>query len=219
MEIAMPVTLSKHAREVKLDAADYQPMLENLQGNILKAHGRNCSWQVFLRFTGSEQEIRTWIRTQIAPNLFTAAEQYRQGQQPKGTDGGLVQLFFMSATGYEYLGFRPNRLRSKAFENGMKHQRNGPGETALSIHNKDPDPSSWEKGFQSQIDAMVVLADDQADRLQLALDALKQQLAQVAEILCVQEGKVLRRRRSDGADPADDEPIEHFGYFDGISQQ
>ena len=215
----MPIDLSRPADQVSIDDPLYQPMFASLQGNILKAHGRNCAWQAFIKFTGPKEQIRTWIRTEIAENLFTAADQYEQGRKPKGTDGGLVTLFFLSASGYRFLGFDSNLLKSKPFRRGMKDRSDGLSEIS-STNNKDPKPATWEAEFQDDIHAMVAFGNDEdkAPRLEAALNALEGQLAGIADILCVQKGKVLRRPIHATEDPEDFEPIEHFGYFDGISQ-
>lgn len=216
----MSVDLTRPANQVSVDdSATYGAMFERLQGNILKPHGRNCAWQVFLKFTGSATQVKAWLRDEIAPNLFTAAKQIAQGQAPKGTDGGLVTLFFLSAAGYTYLGLDPKKLASTPFRKGMKDQSDGLSEIT-DTDNKDPKPATWEAGFQQIIHAMVALGNDEdaTPRLKDALDAIEAQTAGIAEILCVQEGKVLRRPITDTPEADDFEPIEHFGYFDGISQ-
>ncbi|HYI64928.1 MAG TPA: hypothetical protein VEW71_08595 [Allosphingosinicella sp.] len=215
----MAIDLSKPADQVSIDDAAYKPLFKSLQGNILKPHGRNCAWQVFIEFTGSKDKVRAWIRDHVAPNLFTAALQYEQGKKPKGTDGGLVTLFFLSASGYSYLGLDPKKLASTPFRKGMKDQSDGLSEL-FDTNNKDPKPATWEAGFQKEIHAMVALANDEdvTPRLKAALTALEGQLGGIAKIHCVQEGKVLRRPIHDTPAPDDFEPIEHFGYFDGISQ-
>ena len=216
----MAIDLSRPADQVSVtDTATYGEMFKRLQGNILKPHGRNCAWQLFIKFTGPAPQVRNWVRTQVAPNLFTAADQIAQGKAPKGTDGGLVTLFFLSAAGYSYLGLDPKKLASTPFRKGMKDQSDGLSEI-FDTDNKDPRPSTWESEFQKEIHAMVALANDEdaTPRLAAALAAIEGQIAGVAEILCVQKGKVLRRPITDTPAADDFEPIEHFGYFDGISQ-
>lgn len=212
----MAIDLSKSARNVSVGDPAYRPMFENLQGNILKPHGRNCAWQVFIQFTGSAAAIKSWIKADIAPNLFTAAKQFAQ---PKGTDGGLVTLFFLSASGYVHLGLDPKKLASTPFRRGMKDRSDGLSDI-FGTNNKDPKPATWEPEFQQDIHAMIALANDEdvTPRLAAALAAIEGQLAPIARILCVQKGKVLRRPKPLPGKPQNAEPIEHFGYFDGISQ-
>ena len=215
----MAIDLKTPAKQVLIDSPEYAPLLQNLQGNALKSHGRNESRHVFLRFTGGHANIRAWIRTHVAPRVLTAAAQ--RAQSAAGGDGGLVMLFYLSAEGYRYLGLDPKELKSEAFRKGMKDQRSALLDELVERDNKDPKPSTWEAGFQSVIHAMVSLADDQKQdqtRLLNALSLLRGQIAGLADILLVDEGRALRRTVREGTPLASPEPIEHFGYFDGISQ-
>ena len=228
----MAIDLTRPAEEVDVTSAAYQPMLRALQGNILKSHGRNASRHVFLRFTGAPDQVKAWIREKIAPRVLTAADQIEQARQRKldpGFDGGVVILFYLSADGYRFLGLDPkNKLKSKAFRDGMKDQKNGffkeVIEGILEIDNKDPKPATWEPGFREDIHALVTFADDTADdqdnatELLNEVELLKTQVAGFAKILVIDEGKVLRKHRPDLPPDREGEPIEHFGYFDGISQ-
>ena len=212
----MPVTLSRPAGEVDITTPEYAPLLEQLQGNILKSHGRDAARHVFLKFTGPAAAVRAWIKAEIAPRVLTAAQQAAQSKSKDANpafDGGVVVLFFLSAEGYRYLGFDPAVFKSKAFRKGMKDQSEG-GD-ALGTGNKDPKPATWDAGFQKTIHAMVALADDAPDesRVLNTLQQLSGQLGGLAEIVTVEVGKTLRRKIRGKL-----EPVEHFGYFDGISQ-
>jgi Dyp-type peroxidase family len=61
-----------------------------------------------------------------------------------------------------------------------------------------------------QIHGMVLLADDLPDRLERARRQVERRLSRVAQILTVETGRVLRDSQG--------EPIEPFGYRDGLSQ-
>lgn len=219
----MAVDLSRPAADVDIDAAEYRTMLGCIQGNILKSHGRNVERHVFLRFTGAAAAVRGWIRDRIAPRVLTAAAQYEQARRRRadpGFDGGMVMLFHLSAEGYRHIGFNPQRFESRAFRKGMKDQGDNIIEDFFSTGNKDPKPNRWEPGYRSPLHAMVQLGDDSEDETRLLneLELLKQGIAGVAEILCVETGRALRRTVRDGQTLPTPEPIEHFGYFDGISQ-
>jgi Dyp-type peroxidase family len=215
----MAIDLTKPAKQVNIASNPYKVMLANLQGNALKSHGRNESRHVFLKFTGPKAKVRDWIRTKIAPRVLTAAAQ--RAQSAAGGDGGLVILFYLSAEGYRFLGLDPTKLKSRVFNKGMKHQGSNLIKELFDTDNKDPKPDKWEPGFQKTIHAMVSLADDQSQdqtRLLNEVSLLKTQIAGLAEILLIDEGRALRRTVRDGTPLASPEPIEHFGYFDGISQ-
>jgi Dyp-type peroxidase family len=219
----MSIDLTRPASQVSIEDAAYDPLFEKLQGNILKPHGRNVERHVFLRFTGEPAAVRAWIGGTIAPQVLTTAEQYRQARARRGDpgfDGGLVTLFSLSAEGYRYLGFNPKPFDSRAFKKGMKDQGDSLGEEFFSTGNKDPKPNRWEPGYRQTVHALVQLGDDSEDETRLlnALSLLKTQIAGLAEILAVETGRALRRTVRDGAILERPEPIEHFGYFDGISQ-
>lgn len=154
----MAVDLGRPAADV--EAAEYRTMLDNIQGNILKSHGRNVERHVFLKFTGAAGDVRRWIRERIAPRVLTAAAQYEQARRRRADenfDGGMVTLFHLSAAGYSYLGLNPSRLDSSAFRKGMKDQRDNVIEDFFSTGNKDPKPHRWEQGYRGAIHAMVQL--------------------------------------------------------------
>jgi deferrochelatase/peroxidase EfeB len=214
------VNLSMAAADVSLDSVEYRGLTANLQGNILQSHGRDVAYHIFLSFTGPPARVREWLRSEIAPRLYTAADQLEQSRahrEDANFDGGLVLTFFLSAQGYRYLNLDPERLTSRRFRKGMKNRSDGLSEIT-GTDNKDPKPSQWEEGFQKDIHALVALADDEPNETGIlnALSLLKVQLVGLADIVTIEIGRTLRRKaRTPAGDP---EPIEHFGYFDGVSQ-
>ncbi|MDB5683434.1 MAG: peroxidase [Sphingomonas bacterium] len=215
----MAIDLTRPAKQVNIAAPEYAAFLAALQGNALKSHGRNESRHLFLKFTATPAQVRAWIRTRIAPRVLSAAAQ--RAQSAAGGDGGLVLLFYLSAEGYRYLGLDPSKLKSRIFNKGMKHHGSNLIAELFSTDNKDPKPGRWEAGFQKVIHAMVSLADDQAQdqtRLLNAVSLMQTELSGVADILLIDKGRALRRTVRDGTPLASPEPVEHFGYFDGISQ-
>ena len=211
----MPVTLTKPAEEVRIEKPEYTALLNNLQANILWAHGRTHARHVFIRFTADRAVARTWISNVVGPTVTTAREQLTQRNRrdaDPGFDGGLVTGFFLSAKGYEHLGLDTKRFES-VYRRGMKSQKTNVVAAITGSRNKDPDPDTWEVGFQGEIHAMVSVADTDPAVANGAADRIRASLAGIGEVLTVEEGTVLRRRTQDG----EPEPIEHFGYFDGIS--
>ena len=215
----MPVNLERSAKDVDITSAEYDAMLRNLQANIIKAHGRNFARHIFLQFTAQPDAVKTWIRDSVVPFVTTAKEQLDQVARRRADpsfDGGLVRGFFLSAKGYEYLGFDTNRFGSSAFRKGMKGRDGGISSIAkliFDINNKDSKPSRWEPGFQKEIHALITVADASESAVREAAAAIRASVADFADVLAIEEGIVLRRKNAAG----DYEPVEHFGYFDGIS--
>jgi len=150
----------------------------------------------------------------VAPHVSTAKQQFdasaKRNVAPGGAfDGGLSFGFFLSARGYAFLGFETSGFASESFQKGMKDQHDGVFSKLLDLDNEDPPVERWEPPFRQEIHALVTLADDTLARVEGAAVEVRQSAAGVAEVLCVEEGNVLRRQG---------EPVEHFGYFDGISQ-
>jgi Dyp-type peroxidase family len=213
----MPVTLKKPADEVDITSGEYDVLLRNLQANILWAHGRNFARHVFIRFTGDRARARAWIRGSAGQMVTTAKQQLEQIQareKDKAFNGGLVTGFFLAAKGYAFLGLDTKRFE-EVFQRGMKSQKTNVVEAIKGSSNKDPKPDTWEPEFQKEIHALLTVADAKEEVVKEAVKGVVASLAGIGEVLCVQEGTVLRRPIP-GTN--DFEPVEHFGYFDGISQ-
>jgi deferrochelatase/peroxidase EfeB len=188
-----------------------QKPLENLQGNILQGHGRDRSIHIFLQFKiGKANDVKSWIRD-LANNWITSAqrqleetEQYRRDKTP----GRLFMSFFLSAKGYEYLypeqeGKLP--FDDEAFLCGMK---------AAQHRLNDPPKETWEKEYQNDIHAMVLLADDDECRLRQHSNKLCATVEPYAVICRVEPGQVMWDRQN----YPQEYPVEHFGFVDGRSQ-
>lgn len=194
----MAIDLDKSAAQVNLGDAAYVAMLKGLQANILKSHGRDHARLVVLKFTGAPAAVKSWIRTQVAPKVTSAAAQ-RQQSASSGVDGGLITGFFLSSAGYTKLGFDTDKFASKAFRKGMKVDGK-----------KDPVVSTWEAPYRSEIHALVALADDNETKVANAASAISASLGGIGTVLATEEGRKLKT--------ADGIVREHFGYADGISQ-
>ena len=165
--------------------------------------------------------MRAWIKNKIAKRVLTAAAQYEQARQHRANpafDGGGVTLFFLTAEGYRFLGLNAQLFDSRAFRKGMKDQGDSLPDDIFSTGNKDPKPVRWEIGFRHTVHAMVQLGDDNEPRLKGSVATLQAEQANIADILSIESGRALRRTVDKGKPTERVEPIEHFGYFDGISQ-
>lgn len=201
----MAVNLKRDAKHVDIEAPEYQPLLNNLQANILRPHGRNNVRHLFVAFTGGAAAARGWLKAS-ANKFTTARQQYDQikaREANPGVDGGTVFNIYLSAAGYSALGLNPDAFDSDSYERGMKRPTGG----------KDPKPSTWEAPFQHEIHAMVAVADSSFSTANSEAQKVVSSLAGIGQVLAIQEGTTLRRPTGEGTF----EPVEHFGYFDGIS--
>ena len=203
----MPIDLGETNTDPTLPR--FRPMLDNLQANILKPHGRQESNHVFLRFTGGPETARAWIRTFARDEITSARHQLEDTEalRARGTRGGLVAGLALSARGYEALGLDPAAFGDPgaAFRNGMKRRV-----FALIAGNRDPPAAEWEPPYRGEIHTLVSLADDSADAVEAKTREVSESLQGIADVLAVERGTVLRNAKG--------EAIEPFGYIDARSQ-
>src|SRR5256712_6061411 len=131
-------------RDTYIDPArsEYRKMLENLQSNILKPHGRKESDHLLVRFAAGPETVRAWIREFARREVTSARKQLDEtgNYHDHGTRGGLVASFALSAAGYGALGLLPEDFgrSGQSFREGMKRR-------AFSgiAGNRDPPSHGW----------------------------------------------------------------------------
>ncbi|WP_254563384.1 Dyp-type peroxidase domain-containing protein [Oscillatoria sp. HE19RPO] len=186
---------------------EYAELLEDLQGNILNSHGRDYSVHLFLQFKPDKtDEAKQWIQN-FAHNSVKSAKQQadsaRQYREQK-IDGGVFANFFLSRKGYEYLRFSPAKIpNDQPFRFGMKNP-------TLRQSLGDIEVKQWEAGYQEEIHALVIMADDNLVGLLQKVNTIGQQLRSVAEVINREDGFILKNYRG--------QFVEHFGFVDNISQ-
>ena len=187
--------------------------LSGVQGNILKAHGRDYTAHVFVRFPADYKNVRAWISKFADSKQLTTAEQQREQAkeyQETKKPGEPFAAFLLSYAGYKALGVPEQSIpQDKWFKAGLK-KHNSVGEDTIS----DPPPESWEKGFRDDLHAMVLLADDIRARLDQTLKTRLDQLNALGVVSFVERGDKLRY---DFGPPRGVLEIEHFGHEDGVS--
>lgn len=182
------------------DVAALKPALDNLQGNLLKSHGRDRVAHVFITFTGTLESARKFMSA-MSIHATSANEQQKQTDRhtanPKKNETFTQVL--ISAQGYAFLNVDTSAF-DPSFRLGMKQAR-----TKLS----DPPVGAWEGPFKRDIHALIVLADDRKDALEDRVDEIRGALDDIAEVH-VEIGLAVKN--------TDGRVIEHFGYIDGRSQ-
>jgi len=202
---------------IDLNDPAYQAMFLNLQGNILKGHGRDHTVHIFIKLdTGDVANTRARLAA-FATKVVTSARQ--QSIEAKefhdfGIPGALFGNIFLTAKGYVALGFTIEELKAALIEEEDPSVLSNflEGMQAHSDELNDPPPNEWDAGYrEGEIDAMVLLADDDEHYLLRQARLLINELQSFSRILVIERGNALRR-------PDNDEGIEHFGYVDGRSQ-
>jgi Dyp-type peroxidase family len=187
------------------DDPGVQTMLENLQGNILKGHGRDHTVHVFIRLKGADAPARLGVVARRV--VTTAAKQHRETKQFRdfGLPGTMFGNIFLTPAGYRALGFGDEmkaELTDPYFTDGM---------LARGVDFNDPPPEKWDAGYrEGDIHAMILLADDDEAFLLREARKLVNELEEFSTVLVIERGNALRTDSGEG--------IEHFGYVDGRSQ-
>ena len=121
----MPVNLEKPAKDVDITSARLRERCWVICRRIsFGARAQLCAAPLSAVYR-PEADVKTWIRNSVAPSVTTAKQQLDQiasRREDKSCDGGLVSGFFLSAEGYEFLGFDTEQFASGTFRKGMKDQ-------------------------------------------------------------------------------------------------
>jgi Dyp-type peroxidase family len=185
----------------------YLGLLNDLQGNILKGHGRDHNTHLFLKFKpGQVAAVKQWIQTFAQTYITSAKQQADETRRYKqeGIPGKLFANLYLSRHGYEYLQIKPFKIPGdQPFRMGMKHE-----EIRTSLG--DPKVETWEIGFQQEIHALVSVADDHLVGLLQVVNKMTRELCRIADIIHREDGFILRNKTG--------QIIEHFGFVDGVSQ-
>lgn len=198
--------MSLDLTQTKIDPNEpkYQALLEDLQGNILKSHERDYSAHIFVKFKPDADAARKWI-SDFAKQFVTSAKKQLDESAGEKSEA-LFANFFLTYRGYEALGFKLQAGGNREFPSpGFKV---GMGQFQQVL--KDPHRHEWEEGFQEEIHALILLADDDCDRLESAAKQVVESISSAGEIASTEAGVVLKNRKG--------QAIEHFGFRDGISQ-
>src|ERR1700730_5127389 len=220
----MPSSIDLANETAPFDASDpkYAALLKNLQGNILKSHGRHFSVHTFFKFGTNVEAAKTAIKTLRQQGfILSGAEQAAQTERFKHPNA--VQEVFgtllLSARGLQVLGLSlpagfgdslnpPGPPVSMSFAQPMSAAAAELGDT----------PNSWEPHYRQEIDGLLIVGygNHETDNTQAILDqcfahaqTARNILETAATVLAVEAGH---------AHLLGGEPREHFGFVDGISQ-
>ncbi len=185
-------------------AAAELAMLNDLQGNILKGHGRHFTVNLFLGFDPDKRETVLNVIHELAQEVTTALDQLTGTQVFKATGkpANPFLALLLTADGYRALDAEDFMPTDPAFMQGMKQR-------PLN----DPPPEKWDRELAQDIHAMLIVgANDAAEQASLQT-AFQQRIAATGgavKLLAVELGNAIFNEDRKG--------IEHFGYVDGRSQ-
>jgi Dyp-type peroxidase family len=195
--------------------ADTQAFLNDLQGNILKNHGREYTVNLFCRFPpGKGPAAKAFIKALVDDGLVRSARKQfddtiaLKAAKAAGHDLPASPAFyaaFISDEGYAYFA---TAAAKRPTDPAFKQMRNRSGELA------DPNPTSWEPAYKTEFHAMVLIADTSASKVENHLTKIKMRLGAAG----LQSGGSYHAEYGTGIFNEAGEGLEHFGYVDGRSQ-
>lgn len=188
--------------------------LSDLQGNILKGHGRHHTANIFCKFpTGKAMAVKAFLKNLVASDLVRSARsQLQDSEAIKNKTATPVQInrafynVMISKSGYDFLGIASVKQPNDAgFKAGMR------GRQALL---SDPLKMNLQAEYQTDFHVLILIATASENTLQAERTKLANLLS-AAGIFTngtyhTEIGKALFNPAQDG--------IEHFGYVDGRSQ-
>jgi Dyp-type peroxidase family len=200
-ENTMAINLSQPLRWTSATPEETE-MLKDLQGNILKGHGRPRTANLFLKFDPAKaEEARQFVRA-IAGLVTDAHMQLQDARIFKETGSSAPPFiaFFLSAAGYRALGVPEARTPGNAaFRAGLK-----------SRQLNDPPVNTWDQTFREEIHAMILIGDTTLDGVKRKTEEIRKLLPSSVKLLGQETGIAYKNKLGDG--------MEHFGYVDGRSQ-
>jgi Dyp-type peroxidase family len=195
-----------NATNVSHNDSRFTNLLTNLQGHILKHHGRTHAYHIFIKFNPTKSAgAKNWIKSFATNKITSAIKQLKDSEKRhtnKNFDGGVFRNLSLSHSGYINLGVDVSKIPQSdtAFLGGLKASN-----TKLS-----DDINTWEIPFKDTIDALIIVADNNVSKANEDKDKILNAIRSFSTVVHVQKGKILRNAYGIG--------IEHFGYADGISQ-
>jgi Dyp-type peroxidase family len=199
----MPIDLGTALAWEKANA-DEKRMLEDLQGNILKGHGREHTQNIFFHIKpGKPAEGRSFIRS-VAQWVKSGYRQLDESKKYRlyGRDAGVFVGVMLSASGYAALGIPDGQIPAdEAFRSGLKNRQD-----LL----KDPKVEAWDKGFQAEIHGMILIGGSDESQVRKTRRNILKNKPESVTIVGAETGLAMKNKNGDG--------IEHFGYVDGRSQ-
>lgn len=187
--------------------------LTELQGNILKGHGREHTSNIFIRFNDAEAGRKLLVS--LEPKITFAYEALKEADYFNDTHlvGEPFIAVFLTADGYRFLGLDEKMPDDEAFRAGMV--------TRAGLN--DPPSAEWDGFLLSPHCMIMVAASDQREEgaSKTVTNGAARDAAAASMIEWLRGSGAIEsceQQLGDALFNADGNGIEHFGYVDGRSQ-
>jgi len=204
LKLEEPLSWKDSLAALDEDSASAQAMLRDLQGNILKSHGRGHTANLFLSFDPAKAAAaRAFVQSvghevTSAMHQFTTTELFKLAQ----LDSGPFVSILLTAKGYDALGKTDAMPEGEAFARGM-----------ASRDLKDPPTAQWDSHLRDNVHALIILGAETEARQQALRSRFEARIAATGNAV-----KLLGVEVGFPQQNADGNTLEHFGYVDGRSQ-
>jgi deferrochelatase/peroxidase EfeB len=182
----------------------------SIQGNIRKGFGREHGIYMMLRFCGGIKDSRDRLQSVLLKYVTSACQQetitaiWKSNKDVQSIGVGMAGL---SYSGYKNLGL--TSMSPSDPELGFDLFKDRLSNPAY----RQSDLTQWESAYRDPIDAFLLLADDNKERLKNTVSCATKDLDGLATVAATEYGYPLRRDESKTSDG-----IEHFGFRDQISR-
>jgi Dyp-type peroxidase family len=190
------------------DQPGVQDFMKKLQAGILKSHGRNYSALTFFRIDindSARRNFKHWLGSIKVTTALEQSQQTNEFKSNKANNQTIVTTLSLTHEAFKNIN-APAKItpRDVAFRDGMKFSC----PTRLN-----ETTSQWENFYKKDIHGLLCIScslrDGLEHELMVRLEEIKK-FASNSNSLHIEQCYV---KRSESG-----EPVEHFGFVDGISQ-
>jgi Dyp-type peroxidase family len=190
--------ITNNTTPINIKDPKYATLFSNLQGNILKPHGRTFSNHIFITFKNDkEEEVKAFLADLAVNNITSFQQQIAQREEFNNNNNNQLTFYniYFTALFYKYLGENVKQHFEASFTNQMK-------EADL---NDSPVEGRWDN-----IHIMILVANDDDKIVKEETKAILDTISDLISNQFVENGNKLMIE-------GEISDKEHFGYKDGIS--